>query len=297
MFESLDKFFFDSSSSDNTENYKFQNEFYYFESSLFKSNYFLFNEKNKSDGIKIVENIDEINNKNSFLSTNGSTMKKEEKIFEITKEKNNRVKYHNLGRKKKRDKSKNGNIKCHDKMKEDNIIQKIKNYFVQSCLDFINKRHKDYKIKNNLKHKKLLLLKIKFEFAQNIKKEENLKFLNSKLRQIFSSDLSEKIKTQYKNYNRNNIDELFRNNKELEVIEILDKTVKELMEDYVKGIYLEEGFSLDIDLEKIKEKLIKEGDNNNIEGYIYNYKKTVINLENIFESKISRKRKTSKAKR
>ena len=264
---------------------------------LFKSNYFNFketNETNINNNKKDDEKIDEADCKVSFLITNNSTMKKKEKIFDIVKKIKEIDAYPKLGRKKKRDKRENGYFKCHDKMKEDNIIEKSKALFIKSCLNFINKRHEDYKIKNNLKPEKLLY-KIKSKYAQVIKKEENLEFFNLKLKQLFSSDLSGKIKKKFKDFNHNKIEELYRNNQEKEVIEILDKTVKELMDDYSRGIYKKEGFSMDIDLEEIKEELVKEKDSN-IDEYLNKYRNVVINFGNIFENKISRRKKIPKAK-
>ena len=174
-------------------------------------------------------------------------------------------------------------------MKEDNLIQKIKVVFVNSSMNFINKRHKNYKIKINQKYERLVY-KIKSEFAQVIKKDENLKFLQTSIRDLFSSDLSEKYSKQIKDFNRNQIAQLYRDNKEKEVIEILDKTVNCLLNDYAEGKYKDEGFSLDIDLNEIKEKMEKNNEKN-INNYIQEYKAKVKDFGNIFEKKISRNRK------
>ena len=181
------------------------------------------------------------------------------------------------------------NKEYHSKMKEDNLIQKIKVVFVNSSMNFINKRHKNYKIKINQKYERLVY-KIKSEFAQVIKKDENLKFLQTSIRDLFSSDLSEKYSKQIKDFNRNQIAQLYRDNKEKEVIEILDKTVNCLLNDYAEGKYKDEGFSLDIDLNEIKEKMEKNNEKN-INNYIQEYKAKVKDFGNIFEKKISRNRK------
>lgn len=262
----------------------------------FDSNYYddLKNSKNQYND---ENSMDEDNDyMNAYFITKSSTLYKRKKIFNIFKEKKKQkptIKI--IGRKKKIDISRNGNDdydnnkEYHSKMKEDNLIQKIKVVFVNSSMNFINKRHKNYKIKINQKYERLVY-KIKSEFAQVIKKDENLKFLQTSIRDLFSSDLSEKYSKQIKDFNRNQIAQLYRDNKEKEVIEILDKTVNCLLNDYAEGKYKDEGFSLDIDLNEIKEKMEKNNEKN-INNYIQEYKAKVKDFGNIFEKKISRNRK------
>lgn len=262
----------------------------------FDSNYYddLKNSKNQYND---ENSMDEDNDyMNAYFITKSSTLYKRKKIFNIFKEKKKQKQTIKIiGRKKKIDITRNGNDdydnnkEYHSKMKEDNLIQKIKVVFVNSSMNFINKRHKNYKIKINQKYERLVY-KIKSEFAQVIKKDENLKFLQTSIRDLFSSDLSEKYSKQIKDFNRNQIAQLYRDNKEKEVIEILDKTVNCLLNDYAEGKYKDEGFSLDIDLNEIKEKMEKNNEKN-INNYIQEYKAKVKDFGNIFEKKISRNRK------
>ena len=262
----------------------------------FDSNYYD-DIKNSKNQYNDENSMDEDNDyMNAYFITKSSTLYKRKKIFNIFKEKKKQkptIKI--IGRKKKIDITRNGNDdydnnkEYHSKMKEDNLIQKIKVVFVNSSMNFINKRHKNYKIKINQKYERLVY-KIKSEFAQVIKKDENLKFLQTSIRDLFSSDLSEKYSKQIKDFNRNQIAQLYRDNKEKEVIEILDKTVNCLLNDYAEGKYKDEGFSLDIDLNEIKEKMEKNNEKN-INNYIQEYKAKVKDFVNIFEKKISRNRK------
>lgn len=262
----------------------------------FDSNYYD-DIKNSKNQYNDENSMDEDNDyMNAYFITKSSTLYKRKKIFNIFKEKKKQKPTNKIiGRKKKRDASRNGNDdydnnkEYHSKMKEDNLIQKIKVVFVNSSMNFINKRHKNYKIKINQKYERLVY-KIKSEFAQVIKKDENLKFLQTSIRDLFSSDLSEKYSKQIKDFNRNQIAQLYRDNKEKEVIEILDKTVNCLLNDYAEGKYKDEGFSLDIDLNEIKEKMEKNNEKN-INNYIQEYKAKVKDFVNIFEKKISRNRK------
>ena len=238
----------------------------------FDSNYYD-DIKNSKNQYNDENSMDEDNDyMNAYFITKSSTLYKRKKI--ITR--NGNDDYDN-------------NKEYHSKMKEDNLIQKIKVVFVNSSMNFINKRHKNYKIKINQKYERLVY-KIKSEFAQVIKKDENLKFLQTSIRDLFSSDLSEKYSKQIKDFNRNQIAQLYRDNKEKEVIEILDKTVNCLLNDYAEGKYKDEGFSLDIDLNEIKEKMEKNNEKN-INNYIQEYKAKVKDFGNIFEKKISRNRK------
>ena len=262
----------------------------------FDSNYYD-DIKNSKNQYNDENSMDEDNDyMNAYFITKSSTLYKRKKIFNIFKEKKKQkptIKI--IGRKKKIDITRNGNDdydnnkEYHSKMKEDNLIQKIKVVFVNSSMNFINKRHKNYKIKINQKYERLVY-KIKSEFVQVIKKDENLKFLQTSIRDLFSSDLSEKYSKQIKDFNRNQIAQLYRDNKEKEVIEILDKTVNCLLNDYAEGKYKDEGFSLDIDLNEIKEKMEKNNEKN-INNYIQEYKAKVKDFGNIFEKKISRNRK------
>ena len=262
----------------------------------FDSNYYD-DIKNSKNQYNDENSMDEDNDyMNAYFITKSSTLYKRKKIFNIFKEKKKQKPTNKIiGRKKKIDISRNGNDdydnnkEYHSKMKEDNLIQKIKVVFVNSSMNFINKRHKNYKIKINQKYERLVY-KIKSEFAQVIKKDENLKFLQTSIRDLFSSDLSEKYSKQIKDFNRNQIAQLYRDNKEKEVIEILDKTVNCLLNDYAEGKYKDEGFSLDIDLNEIKEKMEKNNEKN-INNYIQEYKAKVKDFGNIFEKKISRNRK------
>ena len=262
----------------------------------FDSNYYD-DIKNSKNQYNDENNMDEDNNyMNAYFKKKTKKKKKKKKKFKIKKKKKKQkpiIKI--IGRKKKIDITRNGNDdydnnkEYHSKMKEDNLIQKIKVVFVNSSMNFINKRHKNYKIKINQKYERLVY-KIKSEFAQVIKKDENLKFLQTSIRDLFSSDLSEKYSKQIKDFNRNQIAQLYRDNKEKEVIEILDKTVNCLLNDYAEGKYKDEGFSLDIDLNEIKEKMEKNNEKN-IYNYIQEYEAKVKDFVNIFEKKISRNRK------
>ena len=72
------------------------------------------------------------------------------------------------------------------------------------------------------------------------------------LRELFSSDLGNKFKKINKDYNKNNIEKLYQKNKPKEIIELLNKTIKEVYEIYINNEIQE--FSLDNDLKEIEKE-------------------------------------------
>ena len=166
----------------------------------------------------------------------------------------------------------------HTKFREDNVINKIKIYFINSTMSLINKKYSEY-----LKAKpgKRLLQKIKPNYSKIYKKKETQEFFNKKLSIIFSEELSGRCSTfeNKKNYNKIQIDNLIEKNKAKEVINLLNKRLEEIYEIYItndpnKKI---EGYHLETDLEQIK---LKNG-----EDYAQMYKETALNLLDIINNK------------
>ena len=222
----------------------------------------------------------------SYITNNENKIKKSKAIFFIKKVKKIKKK---KGRRKRKDIIYDkDNKNYHSKIKEDNIIQKIKVIFIHSTMVFINRRYKDFQKKLG-KSEKRFLGKIKSEFAFTIKKEKNIRFLETKLKELFSSDLSEKFFKLNKDYNRHQIEELYKKNEAKEVIEIMEKTVEELMNSYINGDYEKEGFYIENDLSKEKEKMKSNGEDDILE-YGDNFLKIAKNFRNIFSKKISRRK-------
>ena len=166
----------------------------------------------------------------------------------------------------------------HTKFREDNIINKIKIYFINSTMSLINKKYSEY-IK--AKSSKRLLQKIKPNYSKIYKKKETQEFFKKEVKEIFSEELSGRCSTfeDKKNYNKIQIDTLIEKNKAKEVINLLNKRLEEIYEIYItndpnKKI---EGYHLENDLEQIK---LKNGDD-----YAKMYKETAINLLDIINNK------------
>ena len=166
----------------------------------------------------------------------------------------------------------------HTKFREDNVINKIKIYFINSTMSLINKKYSEY-----LKAKpgKRLLQKIKPNYSKIYKKKETQEFFNKKLSIIFSEELSGRCSTfeNKKNYNKIQIDNLIEKNKAKEVINLLNKRLEEMYEIYITNDTNKkiEGYHLETDLEQIK---LKNG-----EDYAQMYKQTALNLLDIINNK------------
>lgn len=223
-------------------------------------------------------------NKNDF------TGKAKEKIFLIVKSRKSiksDSKNHKKGRRKIKNiirNAHNENYEYHSKLKEDNIIQKLKVFFIKSSMNLINKRYENFVLGKGLK-KTRFLMKIKSKYAQTIKKESNLEFLQIKIKDLFSSELSEKCTKINKDYNKKQINRIYHKNEAKGVIEILNKSVEELLNDYINGAYKDEGFFIQYDLDNIK-----EFDEKNENEYANKFIETAKNLAPIFNKKISRRK-------
>ena len=254
-----------------------------------------FNSKNNED----IESDSEQNDNSSiyYISKENNIMninkKKNENIFKI--EKKIRVNKLNKKLKKKGRKklgfntyilsNKNQN-NFHSKLTEDNIIQKIKALFIKSSMIFINKEYEEFQLKNG-KKKGGFLHKIKSEYTNIINKEKNLEFLNIKMKDLFSSDLSEKCTKHNKDLNKNKITKLYKKNEAKEVINILDKTVEELLNNYVNGDYKDKGFFIELDMNK----KLDFNEIDDINKYAVKFITIAKNFRSIFESKTSRKKR------
>ena len=145
----------------------------------------------------------------------------------------------------------------HTKYRQDNIIQKIKIHFINS--------------------KKRLLQKIKPNFTKIWRKKGNQEFLEKKLKDVFSEELSERCSTFHdkKNYNKEQIEKLYEKNKAKNVINILDKSLKEMYRIYIMENNGMKEYNLKYDLIQIEQKNGKE--------YAQEYNKKAMDFLNLFD--------------
>lgn len=240
---------------------------------------------------KEVENKS-ITKDNSSTTTNPETKplnKKSKKIFDINK----------INRKRGRI-PKNAFFiifGIHNKYFQDNIIIKIKRNFLEAIYDTINNEYEKYLISKNdtdngKQNIKKLILRINPKFVEEISKEENLKWFSSKLKDVLSVEISSKYNRFDKDYNKRQIESLYREIKAKNVIDILEKTVREMFYIYCNNISFNGFKTLNDDLDKLRRKMENDGEEaQNIIKYLEKYEKISCNFEKIFLMKSSRKKR------
>lgn len=279
----------------NTENIMFLNR----ESNIINNNNLehfqtFFNTKNNKT-IPIVNQ----NNKEMFLNLNstfsGSDTKQIQDIQLRTLETKKRKKERRIFRIGKDNKGK-GRIKKnsnfigkHDKFSEDNIIRKVKGRFIEKIRKYINREYKKFLLNHRHKLKKAnnLLQRITPKISRKIKRDENLKWFNSKLYNVFSEDVSIKCCLYSKDYNKKQIEKIYKENEAKSVIDILNKSIKIMYDIYSNNIKIPGLDTLNDDIKELEVKLRKENQED-INQYLKKYRKIAQNLEYIFIHKISR---------
>ena len=123
-----------------------------------------------------------------------------------------------------------------------------------------------------------------------IKKEDNLKWLNSKLYEIFSENISVKYCIYETDYNKKAIEKIYKENEAKNVIEILNKPVRFMYNAFIQNIKIPGFDNLDEDINELKIKMEKDNEED-IEEYLRKYESIAKNLENIFIRKIPRNNK------
>ena len=194
-----------------------------------------------------------------------------------------------LGRIRKEKKNIKGK---HNKLSQDNIIQKIKASFHEKIFNYINKEYEKfvkekYQENTDIKLAKILIKRICPTESKKIKKKDNLTWFSLKLKDLFSLELSSKYSNYEPNYNKKQIDNLYRKNEAKNVIDILEKTVREMFNNYSHDIPIDGFETLKDDLLYRKKKMDDEKEED-IEEYLKRYKEIAQNLEQVFLDKKSR---------
>ena len=97
-------------------------------------------------------------------------------------------------------------------------------------------------------------MKIIPKVYKNYSLKDNQHFFNLHLYQLFSEDLSKKIKEYSEDYNRKQIKSIYKKNEAKEIINILNLTVKEMYQIYISNQIPEYSFENDLS------NIIKEDD-------------------------------------
>ena len=240
------------------------------------------------ESIEIKSKEEKNNEKNNFSN------KTVEKPQFLTK------KISKFGRKSNKDK-KNGKQGLHTKDNEDNKIRKIKSNFGQKVYKLLSKY---------FKNKKTCLLKLDNQVRSCLKKKDNLILFNTKLKDIYSNtEISSKYKSKAAETNKLLINEIYKENKNIELIKILELTYLEIFEIFRRNLTPKKQISPQLkkkiegtkildplyfeDAEIfIKEEIdIREKNNegkDDINKYIKDLKKLILELEKWFINKKGR---------
>ena len=239
----------------------------------------IYNEINDTNPlINFDEN--EKNNINEFLSKKTKRERKSKDIFEINKStstnnesfsnKNNR------GRKKK-DATYKGN---HTKFTDDNMMRKIKCHFFN---------HINTRLNNSLIDKKESFLKLDNLINENLKKDFNMELMSKTIKDIYqNSKISNKYKNKKNDSNKELVEKIYTENKEIETIKILDKTYYELFSELMQN-----------NMDKFCNEIINKEEKNGLpheqsSSFLEKMKILCINYKDWFERKRGRERKNLK---
>lgn len=225
-----------------------------------------------------------------MMKTNSTEInnKAKEKIFKLEKmiKKLNDKK---CGRKKKEE-LKNG---AHNKNCEDNIINKIKTHFFSYLYEIINE---------NFENKKYKIKKIPTKVISNLNVIDNEEMWNNTISDILKSN---KISKKYSTYdeweNKNIVEKIENNKKEMKVKKILNLKFKELFGIYRRKLNNNKEIENEL-IEKINgldllddnnmycdfHNFIKEIEMCESQEYIKNIKDLCLNYENWFKRKVQR---------
>ena len=241
-----------------------------------------FTQPNRSD-------LDDLSNDNNIQQNNN-----------ILPENNSNINKQLLGRKKKN----SGEIGKHGKNAEDNMIRKVKVLLKDNILKFINK-----KIKDDLKLSEIIINDKKYEKENikllNIKQKQivdttvngNQKLLKTKIRDIFSDEISTIYTSQPSNFNALLIEKIYQIDFEKKVTSILDKTFLECLqffrkdEDIINEDYYNCLEGLQKGFDELKDKLKKK---NNDEEYVDDLIRLIKEFEKIYYNKKARAKRKKK---
>ena len=255
---------------------------------------------NKKRG-KEIEDNENINSEEEKEFVDAKNLNDKEDLKDMKEKKENKINNKPLfktkeqnkipfGRKKQEEKNKGvkGN---HNRYSEDNIIRKIKSFFGKSIYKYINKSLKNSKI-----------LKLEIDINKNLKRDLNIKLFKKTLKEIYlESKISDKYNKNKQEHNRDLIKKIYSENKEIEVIKILNLTYLEAFNIFrgklnenllkkIEGIDILDNHKFE-DITSLLDKIKKEEEKNkngDINKYLNDVKNLCEKFENWFKDKVGR---------
>ena len=237
-----------------------------------------------------------INNiSNPFMTPNNSFIfQSEEEKENFKKENINNVKFivkkkiFNIEKKKKLGRLKKCSNKMgkHDKSNIDNIIRKFKVFLTKNIYNYLND---SFEVNKNKKlDKRVKVIKyIASRFTKSVKRNFNLNWLNTKVKDYFSNVVSSRFFTLDNQYNKNLIKKIYKIGKEKKAIEILDKSINDFHQIYIN----DDKENKYIGFKTIKDDIKKLREKGETEEYIEKYKYVSENIKKIFTDIHPRNRK------
>ena len=194
------------------------------------------------------------------------------------------------------------NIATHNKMAPDNIIKKIKAEIFKYPIVFLNN------ILDNNKKSEEKLFKINYQFINRLNREQDLKFLDMKLKELFSKEISPKYITdkRQKDFNKQYINRVLNIQKDNTILFAFNITFREWLDLFtlkknIRQILIKYDYSdKDIDCERIQkslygvDNLLNKIMNANDKEYLTMFIFLLYNYERWFYKKIGRKTRIKK---
>ena len=194
------------------------------------------------------------------------------------------------------------NIAIHNKMAPDNIIKKIKAEIFKYPIVFLNN------ILDNNKKSEEKLFKINYQFINRLNREQDLKFLDMKLKELFSKEISPKYITdkRQKDFNKQYINRILNAQKDNTILFAFNITFRDWLDLFtlkknIRQILIKYDYSdKDIDCERIQkslygvDNLLNKIMNGNDKEYLTMFIFLLYNYERWFYKKIGRKTRIKK---
>ena len=201
----------------------------------------------------------------------------------------------NNNNKRGRKTNKTKNVSIHDKMVPDNIIKKIKAKIFEYPIIFLNN------ILNNNKEEEKLF-KLDYKFINKLNREQDLKYLDMSLKELFSKEISPKYikEKRQEDSNKIYISKILNNQKDNTILFVFNMTFRDWLDLFTlkKSIHdiitKYDYLAKDIDCERIQkslygvDNLLKKIMNENDKEYLTMYIFFLYNYERWFYNKKGR---------
>ena len=232
-----------------------------------------------------IKCIEKIKNKNDFpIKYNDNDCKKKtSKKFITTKYYEKDKQIFSIQKKKKLGRIRKNLTKKVNMTNIQKIIRRFKVHPMKNIYHYINSC---FNI-NIMKKKSKNINMIKIIPSDHIKltsKTDTIAWLNSRIKNIFSQKISSKITTFHSDYNKKLINKIYEEKKEIKVINILDKTIREMWLIYINND--DESYP---GFTKLKDDVIKLKNLGENEYYINLYIQIAQKFEEIYNCIIPRK--------